>query len=323
MATGSTAAGARICSGGAFLGASHDRNERRTWIVVGVTFVMMLGEIIGGTIFGSIALVADGWHMASHAGALTIAAMAYRYARVHADDPRFAFGTGKVGELAGFASAVVLGVIALLIGWESLMRFFNPREIHFEQAIGIAVLGLVVNLASAALLHHGEDDHHHGHADVHDDHDDHDDHDHDAHDHGHHHDNNIRAAYMHVLADALTSVLAIGGLLAGWFLGWTWMDPVIGIVGAIVIAQWSIGLIRTAGGSLLDISGGSKMLEKVRARLESGEDRVSDVHLWRLAPGHQALMVSIETPTPLAPEAYKARLAGLGLSHVTIEVNPV
>jgi cation diffusion facilitator family transporter len=321
MATGSTAAGARICSGGAFLGARHDRNERRTWIVVGVTFVMMLGEIIGGTIFGSIALVADGWHMASHAGALTIAAMAYRYARVHADDPRFAFGTGKVGELAGFASAVVLGVIALLIGWESLMRFFNPREIHFEQAVGIAVLGLVVNLASAWLLHQG-DDHHHGHSHGHD-HDDHDDHDHDDHDHRHHHDNNIRAAYMHVLADALTSVLAIGGLLAGWFLGWTWMDPVIGIVGAIVIAHWSIGLIRTAGGSLLDISGGSKMLDKVRARLETGEDKVCDVHLWRLAPGHQALMVSIETPTPLAPEAYKARLAGLELSHVTIEVNPV
>ena len=322
MPTGSTTPGARICSEGAFLGARHDRNERRTWIVVGVTFAMMLGEIIGGTIFGSIALVADGWHMASHAGALSIAALAYRYARLHAHDPRFAFGTGKVGELTGFASAVVLGVISLLIGWESLMRFFNPREIQFEQAIGIAVLGLVVNLASAALLHHGEDDHRHGHADDHEDHDDHN-HDHDGHDHGHHHDNNIRAAYMHVLADALTSVLAIGGLLAGWFLGWNWMDPVIGVIGAIVIAQWSVGLIRTAGGSLLDISGGSKMLEKVRARLETGEDKVCDVHLWRLAPGHQALMVSIETPTPLPPGAYKARLAGLELSHVTIEVNPV
>jgi cation diffusion facilitator family transporter len=345
MPTGSTAAGARICSGGAFLGASHDRNERRTWIVVGVTLVMMLGEIIGGTIFGSIALVADGWHMASHAGALSIAALAYRYARVHANDPRFAFGTGKVGELAGFASAVVLGVVALMIGWESLMRFFNPREIHFEQAIGIAVLGLVVNLASAWLLHQGDDHDHHGHGQGHghedDDHDheahahDHDHHahdhdiaaqahDHDEHDKGQHQDNNLRAAYMHVLADALTSVLAIVGLLAGWFLGWAWMDPVIGIVGAIVIAQWSYGLIRTAGGSLLDVSSGSKVLDKARARLETGGDRVTDIHIWRLAPGHQALMVSISSPAPQPPEAYKARLAGLGsLSHVTVEVNPI
>lgn len=342
MPAGSTVAGARICSAGVFLGDKHDRNERRTWIVVGVTAAMMVGEIVGGTFFGSIALVADGWHMASHAGALTIAGLAYRYARVHAKDPRFAFGTGKVGELAGFASAVVLGVIALLIGWESIMRFFNPREIQFEQAIGIAVLGLVVNLASAWLLHQGEDHHHghshghghdedhdheHEHGDHHDDHG-HDDHDHaahahDEHDPGRHHDSNLRAAYMHVLADALTSVLAIAGLLAGWFLGWTWMDPMIGVIGAIVISHWSIGLIRTAGGSLLDVSSGSKTLDKVRARLETGGDRVTDIHLWRLAPGHQALMVSITSAAPLPPEAYKARLAGLGgLSHVTVEVNP-
>jgi len=352
-----TIAAARICDAGAFLGASHDRNERRTWIVVALTTVMMIGEIVGGTIFGSMALIADGWHMASHAGALAIAALAYRYARAKAHDPRFAFGTGKVGELAGFASAVTLAVVSVLIGWESLMRLLNPEVIHFQQAIAIATLGLVVNLVSAWLLQHGAGAHHgHGHSHGHDHHDDdfevldeegapdhahahdavHDhDHDHDhhrdtapaqaasvEHDTREHHDNNLRAAYVHVLADALTSVLAITGLLAGWFLGWTWMDPVIGMLGAIIIAHWSWGLMRSAGGSLLDISNNSRMLEAVRSRLEVGGDRVKDLHVWRLAPGHQALVVSVESATPRSPAAYKARLAGLPtLSHVTVEVS--
>jgi len=317
-------AGARICTSGAFLGAQHSHNERRTWTVVALTAAMMVGEIVGGTIFGSIALVADGWHMCSHAAALAVAALAYRYARLHAHDPRFAFGTGKVGELAGFASAVVLGVIALLIGWESLTRFFNPRTIHFEQAIAIAALGLVVNLVSAWLLQGGGHTHH---GPAHDHHHD-DDHGH-HHDHGvsaqtddrRHHDNNLRAAYLHVLADALTSVLAIAGLLAGWLLGWTWMDPVIGVVGGLVIAHWSVGLMLSAGASLLDVADNSATVAAIRQRLETEGDRVSDLHFWRLAPGHHALVVTVVSPAPQSPEVYKDRLKGLPmLSHVTVEV---
>jgi cation diffusion facilitator family transporter len=307
------------CSEGPFLGAHHDRNERRTWIVVGVTAVMMVGEIVGGSIFGSMALVADGWHMATHAAALAIAALAYRFARVHAHDPRFVFGTGKVGELAAFASAVTLFIVALLIGWESLLRLLNPREIHFEQAIGIAVLGLIVNLASAALLHqgdHGHDHHDHSHG-----------HDHSGHDHAHaeehHRDSNLHAAYMHVLADAVTSVAAIAALLGGRFLGWSFLDPVIGIVGAGVIAYWAVGLSRSAGRSLLDVGNDKVLVARIRARLETESDRVCDLHLWRLAPGHQALMVSLVSSAPQSPAAYKARLDGItGLSHVTVEVNP-
>ena len=327
-----------VCVHGPFLGAQHDRNERRTWIVVGVTAAMMVGEVVGGSLYGSMALVADGWHMATHAAALTIAALAYRFARIHANDPRFVFGTGKVGELAAFASAVALGVAALMIGWESLLRLFNPRAIHFEQAIAIAVLGLIVNLASAALLHQGEHGHDHGHGHGsgrdHGRHDhahdhDHDHHDHDHHDHAHdhdaqkhHHDNNLRAAYLHVLADALTSVAAIVALLSGRYLGWTFMDPLIGIAGAIVIAHWSVGLLRSAAASLLDMGNDPKMIERIRARLETGGDRVCDLHLWRLAPGHQALMVSIVSSEPLPPAGYKAKLVQIrGLSHVTVEVN--
>ncbi|HTI67263.1 MAG TPA: CDF family Co(II)/Ni(II) efflux transporter DmeF [Caulobacteraceae bacterium] len=320
-------AGARICGSGGFLGAQHARNERRTWIVVGVTAAMMVGEIAGGAIYGSMALLADGWHMSTHAAAMTVAALAYRYAWVHANDPRFAFGTGKVGELAGFASAVVLGVIALIIGVESFARLLSPQPIHFSQATAIAVLGLGVNLVSAWLLHQG-DHHDHGHA-AHDHAAaDQDDHDHEPerdalHPASHHHDNNLRAAYQHVLADALTSVLAIAGLLAGRYLGWVWMDPVIGVVGALVIAQWSWGLMRSAGASLLDMSASSTLANAVRERLESASDTVSDLHLWRLGPGHQGLIVSLVSTAPLSPEAYKARLTNLpGLSHVTVEVNP-
>ncbi len=300
---------------GDFLGTSHDRNERRTWTVVGVTTLMMFGEIIGGTIFGSMALVADGWHMATHAAALTVAALAYRYARRHVGDPRFSFGTGKVGELTGFASAVVLGMISLLIGWESLTRLVSPRPIDFTQATWIAVLGLVVNLVSAALLHQGEHDHHH------EDHD-HDDEDDDNFGHTQHHDTNLRAAYMHVLADALTSVLAIAGLLTGRYLGWVWMDPLMGIVGAAVIAHWSWGLMHSAGAYLVDMNLNAALLGQVRARLEVSGDKVSDLHLWRIGPGHHALVVSLDSAAPQSPTAYRHRLADLQqLSHVTVEVN--
>jgi cation diffusion facilitator family transporter len=300
-----------------FLGAAHDRNEKRTWLVVGLTAAMMVVEIAGGSIFGSMALLADGWHMSTHAGALAIAAFAYRFARSHARDPRFAFGTGKLGDLAGFTSAIVLALIALAIGYESAVRVFQPVVIHYDEAIAIAVVGLGVNLVSAWLLG-GE--HHHDHAPAHaHDHDDHDDHEHDHHDH---HDHNLRAAYWHVLADALTSVLAIAGLLAARFYGWTWLDPVIGIVGAVVIARWSWGLIRDSGAVLLDAAPNRALGEAIRARLEVGHDRIADLHVWRLGPGHNAAIVSLVADEPEPVEHYKERLGDVaGLSHVTVEVH--
>jgi len=296
-----------------FLGEAHDRNERRTWAVVALTAAMMVAEIAGGMIFGSMALLADGWHMSTHAGALAIAAFAYRFARKHARDPRFAFGTGKLGDLAGFASAIVLALIALAIGYESAVRVFQPVVIHYDEAIVIAVVGLGVNLASAWLLG-GEHHHDHDHAHDHDDHDD--------HDHHHHHDHNLRAAYWHVLADALTSVLAIAGLLAARFYGLTWLDPVIGIVGAVVIAHWSWGLIRDAGAILLDAAPNRALGDAIRARLETGHDRIADLHVWRLGPGHNAAIVSLVADEPEPVERYKERLGEIvGLSHVTVEVH--
>jgi cation diffusion facilitator family transporter len=293
-----------------FLGAAHDRNERRTWLVVGLTAAMMVVEIVGGSIFGSMALLADGWHMSTHAGALAIAAYAYRFARNHARDPRFAFGTGKLGDLAGFTSAIVLALIAMAIGYESVVRLFQPVSIHYDEAIAIAVVGLGVNLVSAWLLG-GE--HHH----------DHDEHDHDHHDHDHHHhDHNLRAAYWHVLADALTSVLAIVGLLAARFYGWTFLDPLIGVVGAVVIARWSWGLIRDSGAVLLDAAPNRALDEAIRSKLEVGHDRIADLHVWRLGPGHNAAIVSLVADDPEPVEHYKERLDGIaGLSHVTVEVH--
>jgi cation diffusion facilitator family transporter len=286
----------------AFLGVRHDHHARRTWFVVALTAVMMVAEIVGGTMFGSMALVADGWHMSTHAGALAIAAFAYHFARKHAHDPRFTFGTGKLGELAGFASAVMLAVVALLIGYESIQRIVLPVPISFDQAIAIAFIGLAVNVVSAWLLH--------------------EDHDHDHHHHHGHQDSNLRAAYLHVLADAVTSVLAIVALLAARFYGWVWMDPAVGIIGAIVIASWSIGLIRSAGMTLLDMVPDASLASRVRQALEKGSDRVSDLHIWRVGPGHSSLVVSLVSDQPQDPATYKARLNGLGgLSHITVEVH--
>jgi cation diffusion facilitator family transporter len=298
-----------------FLGADHARNERRTWIVVALTAAMMVGEVAAGLAFGSMALLADGFHMATHAGALAIAALAYLYARRHARDERFTFGTGKLGELAGFSSAIILAVIALLIGFESLVRLAAPVPIRFDEAIAVAVLGLLVNLASAWMLHDGghrghDDHHHHGHGHHHD------------HAHGHHHDHNLRSAYLHVLTDALTSVLAILGLLAGRFYGWFWMDPLMGIVGAIVIARWSWGLLRDAGGVLLDTVPDRTLADRVRQTLEQGGDRIADLHLWRVGPGHMAAIVVLVSDRPQSPAHYKAQLSPLWqLSHVTVEVH--
>ncbi|MFC6445748.1 CDF family Co(II)/Ni(II) efflux transporter DmeF [Shinella zoogloeoides] len=303
-----------------FLGADHHRNERKVWLVIALTASMMVAEIIAGTLYGSMALVADGWHMSTHAGAMLIAALAYSYARRHARDPRFTFGTGKLGDLAGFASAIVLVLIALLIGWESFVRLANPVAISFEQAIAVAVAGLAVNLLSAWLLRDDHGHHHHGHGHAHA---------HDEHGHGHHghhaRDNNLRAAYLHVLADALTSVLAIAALLLGRSYGWLWADPVMGIVGALVIARWSWGLIRETGGVLIDAAPqGEGLAEDIRAELEHGGERVTDLHVWQVGPGHHAAIISLASPEPKTPADYKARLAHLaGLSHVTIEIQRV
>lgn len=295
-----------------FLGDDHGRNERRTWLVIGLTASMMVVEIVAGTLFGSMALVADGWHMSTHAAALLISALAYLYARRNARNPRFTFGTGKLGDLAGFASAIVLALVALLIGWESLLRFRNPVGIDFPQAIAVAGLGLAVNLLCAWLLRgdHGHH-HHHGH--------DHHGHAHHRHDHP---DNNLRAAYLHVLADALTSVLAIAALLLGSLYGWTWMDPAMGIVGALIIARWSWGLIRTAGGVLVDYIPSSEDLpEEIRDAIEAGGDTVTDLHVWQLGPGHHGAIVSVRTATARQAPFYREKLARIpDLSHLTVEV---
>ncbi len=294
----------------AFLGARHEHHERRTWFVVAIASAMMVAEIVGGTLFGSMALVADGWHMCTHVAALSIAALAYLLARRHVYNPRFTFGTGKLGDLAAFASALILGMVSLFIAYESITRLMAPVPIQFNEAIMIAALGLGVNLASAWLLR-DEHDHHGEHEE-----DEEDDHPH------HHHDHNLRAAYVHVLADALTSVLAISALLLARSYGWVWIDPLIGLVGAGVIASWSIGLIRAAGAVLLDTVPSATLASKVRERLEQDDDRIADLHLWRVGPGHAALVVTIVSDRPQAPAIYKERLSGLsGLSHVTVEVD--
>src|SRR6266481_3296974 len=315
-----------------FLGEDHDRAERRTWAVIILCSVMMIAEIIGGALFGSLALIADGLHMSTHAGALLLAALAYTYARKYANDRNFTFGTGKFGDLAGYSSAIVLAMIALLIGYEAVSRLFNPVPISFNEAIPIAVLGLAVNVASAWLLSGGHHGHNHGHShgDRHDRSHGHDHHDHDhgeeAHDHeavhgAHRRDNNMRAAVIHVMADAAISVLVIVGPLAARAFGWLWMDPLAGFIGALVIANWSFGLLRDTGSILLDRTPDPRMAEKVRKAIETEGDRVTDLHLWRLGPGHLGAIVSVATSGEREPAHYRKRLAGFAdLSHVTVEV---
>ena len=293
-----------------FLGSAHAENERRTWLVVALTSAMMVAEIVGGMVYGSMALVADGWHMLTHAGALAISGFAYRYARRHVHDARFSFGTGKLGELAGYSSALILAIISLLIGYESLRRLINPVAIRFDDAILIAALGLGVNLLSAWILR-GRQEPSHSHEHHRPRH----------HRHHHHHDHNLRSAYLHVLADSLTSVLAIAALGAGMAMGWTRMDSTMGIVGALVIARWAVQLMRSSGAVLLDRGADPGLSEAIKSRLEVGTDRLTDLHVWRVGPGHVAVIAAIASDRPESLERYKARLAGLsGLSHVTIEV---
>lgn len=304
----------------AFLGSAHGANRRRLLAVVALTLAAMLAEVIAGYVFGSMALLADGWHMAGHAVALGVSAFAYDYAHRHADNPRYSFGTGKIGDLAAFASSVLLAGVALLMAVESVGRLIEPAPIAYREALIVAVVGLLVNLASAALLHRGA-----GHNRGHQDHDHaHGDGRHRDHDHAHapQRDHNLRSAYLHVLADALTSMLAIGALLAGALRGWTGVDPLVGIVGAVIILRWAFGLARQTAAVLLDASADPQLARRVRGALEAGGDvRVCDLHLWRLAPGRFALIVSLRAARPGAPAEYKARLQSFEqLAHVTVEV---
>ncbi|WP_296706364.1 CDF family Co(II)/Ni(II) efflux transporter DmeF [Rhodoblastus sp.] len=393
-----------------FLGEGHEKSERKTWAVIWLCGIMMVAEIVGGLLFGSIALVADGLHMSTHAGALLLAALAYTYARKHADNPSFSFGTGKFGDLAGFTSAIILTMISLLIGYESISRIFEPVPIHFAEAIPVAILGLAVNIASAWLLSGGDHHHGHGHGHAHEEH---------AHDESHemktdtgiivlevfedglpprfrlrtqtgpalsaqtvsvetvrpdgsrqlfafkdcgtylesieeipephefnarvklgaqtyavafeeheraqgaaHRDNNMRAAMVHVIADAAVSVLVIVGLLLARSFGWLWMDPLAGIIGAIVIANWAFSLIRDTAAILLDMNPDKTMAEKLRQTIECDGDKVADLHLWRLGPGHLGAVVSILTAEATrGQDYYRERLTRFqSLSHLTIEV---
>ncbi len=283
-----------------FLGAAHDANERRTRIVIALTAVTMFVEIAAGIVCGSMALLADGWHMASHAAALGITALGYALARRHTGNVHFSFGTGKMGQLAGYSSALVLGMVALLMGYESARRLLAPVAISFDEAIAVTCLGLAVNIASALILRDPD-----GHA---------------GHGHG---DHNLKAAYAHVLADALTSILALAALAAGRFLGWAWLDPVMGLVGACIITRWSYGLARNSARTLLDMLPHADLPERIRAIIEAEPDtRITDLHVWNPGPGHTAILLSIAAREPHAPEVYKQRLQALGeFSHVTVEVN--
>jgi cation diffusion facilitator family transporter len=285
--------------------------ERNTRRVIVLTLSMMIIEITAGYLFGSMALLADGWHMGTHAVALGITAFAYNFARRHSDNPNYSFGTGKVGVLGGFSSAVVLGVIALLIGVESIQRLISPQPIRFNEAIVVAFVGLVVNVISAFLLQEKHDHHH----------------ERQAHEHGHtrkFRDHNLRAAYFHVLADALTSVLAIIALFTGKAFGWIWMDPIMGVVGALIISRWSYGLLVDTGKVLLDRDVNQEAVEEIRSIIEADSDnRVADLHVWRVGSHHLSAIVSIVTHFPKTPDHYKKLLADYNeIAHVTVEVNP-
>lgn len=326
--------------GHAYVGTAYAAAERRTRWVVGLTAAMMVVEIVAGTVFGSMALLADGWHMATHAAALGVAAFAYAYARRHASNPRYSFGTGKVSALGGFASAVGLAVVALGVFVESAVRLTEPVSIRFDEAIAVTGIGLAVNLVCAWILgaeHHHDHaashvhggthgnagDSHDNHAHAHHDHGHHGHHGHDHHDADEHRDHNLRGAYLHVLADALTSVLALAALTAGKYLGWAWMDPVMGLVGAVLIARWSLGLLRDTKSVLLDAEVSADRQAAIRSLVESRcEDRVADLHVWRVGPRHYAAILSVVTHEHREPEHYKRLLSGhRDLVHVTVEVN--
>lgn len=288
---------------------ASQRKELRTQIVVGITALMMVLELFVGYLTNSLALTADGWHMATHVGALGLTAVAYWYARTRATEARFAFGTGKIYALAGFTSSTLLVGVAVTMLIEGVARFIHPEVVDFADAFPVAVLGLVVNIASAFLLNVKEHDHHAraGHS-----------HDHEGHDH------NLRAAYLHVVADALTSVLAIAALLAGRYLGWAWLDPSVAIIASVVILRWGFGLLRDCASQLIDLSPSLELRERVKQALESFADtRVVDLHLWRVSPTQLACVVSVSAGSPTSLDEYKAAVrAAAPVDHLTVEVSP-
>ncbi len=285
--------------------SSHaEKNTRNVMILTAFT---MVAEIVTGVMTGSMALLADGWHMSTHVAAFGVTLFAYRYARNQADNPRFTFGTGKIGVLGGFANATALAVVALVMSLESITRLFEPRTIHFNEAIFVAVAGLLVNLASGLMLRE------HGHV-----------HEHGNDDEARHHDHNLRAAYLHVLADAFTSVLAILALLAGKYVGLVWIDPLMGLVGAAVITRWAYGLARDTGHVLIDCAPDDRIRSTIRRAIEDDADnRIADLHVWCVGPHHYSVAISVVTHQPRAPEHYKNLLGHIPhLAHVLVEVNP-
>jgi len=313
----------------------NNDGERNTRYVLYLTLITMIAEIASGTIYGSMALLADGWHMGTHAAAFMITLFAYRYAKKHANNPNFTFGTGKVSVLGGFTSAIALGLVALIMLVESAVRIFNPQQIQFNEAIMVALIGLTVNVISVFLLkdHHSHD-HGHGHGHSHHDHSH---HDHSHHDHSHHeshtseqtdpskghHDHNLRAAYFHVLADALTSILAICALLLGKLYGLNWLDPVMGIVGSVIISRWAWNLLRQTAPILLDTSIEDKYKNMIVSEIESEEDhQIADLHIWRVSADHYAVALSLVSHKPKDADYFKSKLKKFDrLSHFTIELN--
>jgi cation diffusion facilitator family transporter len=300
--------------------AGNPAAERGTRAVMWITAAMMVVEILAGWWFNSMALLADGWHMSSHAVAIGLSAFAYATARRYARDPRFAFGTWKIEVLAGFASAIFLLCIAGLMVLGSLERLVAPRPIHYEQALAVAALGLAVNVVCALILGRAHDDphhsHDHGHAHGPDGHE---------HEHGHHPDLNLKSAYLHVIADAATSVLAITALAGGWFYGWARLDPLMGIVGAALVGSWAVGLLKETGRALLDAEMDGPVVDEIRTALAGlpVPARVLDLHVWRVGKGRYACIVSLASPGPLAPADVRSCLAvHPEIVHVTAEVNP-
>ena len=296
----------------------NQQGERNTLYVLILTVITMFAEIIAGSLYGSMALLADGWHMGTHAAAFMITLFVYRYARKNKNNSKYTFGTGKVSVLGGFTSAIALGLVALMMVIESAARLFSPEQIHFQEAILVAVVGLLVNVISVFLLkdHHSHD-HHGSHSDSH-----HDDHSH-SHHHSHHHDHNLRAAYFHVMADALTSILAIAALLMGKYFGLNWLDPIMGIVGALIISKWAWGLLTQTAPILLDKSIESEYQQKVVNCIEQQADhQVADIHIWLISADHYAAEITIVSHKPFAAEYYRKLLQPFDrLAHLTIEVN--
>ncbi|WP_350432972.1 CDF family Co(II)/Ni(II) efflux transporter DmeF [Shewanella sp. H8] len=306
----------------------NEQNVRRTWYVLVITVITMAIEVIAGTIYGSMALLADGWHMGTHAAAFCITLFTYSYAKKYAASDKFSFGVGKVGVLGGYTSAIALGIVAIIMLAESVHRLLSPIEIQFNQSILVAIIGLIVNIASMFILgheHHDHSDHHsHGHEHEHEHHDNDHDHHEEHHNHDHHsgHDHNLKAAYFHVLADALTSVLAICALLVGKFLGWYWLDPIMGVVGAVIITKWAFGLMKQTSPILLDENIDKKYQSEIIKTIENEQTKVTDIHIWKISADHYSAAIAVCTTTDANVESVKHSLTKFDkLSHLTIEVN--